>query len=101
MSRYTIVVASAAAEHFVDIVTHLELQSPAGANLWVAQYERVLESLKDMPRQYPIAREVESIDAGGLRQALVYSHRLLFTIDGSTVTVLYIWHSARRDFPDC
>ncbi len=101
MTRYTVVLATAAARELVEILQYLENDATPGAStLWIEQYERLLESLKDMPRRFPLAREAEGVHPASLRQARVYSHRVLFTIESSTVRILHIRHYAQDDLSD-
>jgi plasmid stabilization system protein ParE len=70
----------------------------AQASAWLDELERTVHSLGEYPRRFALAREASSFPGEDLRQALVHSHRIIFTIRGSTVHVLHIRHAARRDF---
>jgi plasmid stabilization system protein ParE len=76
---------------------HIAKSSPANAAKWYAGFERLTESLNQMPGRYGRARESESLNAD-LRQYIHYSHRVIFLIDedASIVRTLHVRHAARR-----
>ena len=69
----------------------------ARANAWLDELERTVHSLGEYPRRFAPAREAPSFPGEELRQTVVHSHRIVFTIRGTAVHVLHIRHAARRE----
>ncbi len=59
---------------------------------WYADLEVAIESLSTMPKRCPFARENAAFPDDELRQILVHSHRLIFTIRHRTVHILHVRH---------
>ena len=75
-----------------------EHSSAAGAQ-WLSSLMARLNTLESDPARLPLAEE--SDDAGGEIRELHFGkrrgiYRLLFRIQGKTVYILRIWHSARQ-----
>ncbi len=73
-------------------------RSPEAAVRWYRGLRQAIESLAEHPQRCPLAPENEQFEEE-IRQ-LLYGrrrgvYRLLFTIEGDTVSVLYIRHSAQ------
>jgi plasmid stabilization system protein ParE len=76
-------------------------RSSEEAARWYDQIVRAIETLREAPERCPLARESE-LHPKGLRElhfgvSRRPTHRIVFTIDGDTVIVLRVRHSARRD----
>jgi plasmid stabilization system protein ParE len=84
--------ALAAAEYIA------EHASPEVAGRWYEALEAAIKSLATMPRRCPLAREHGSLAGVELRQLVVHSHRLIFTIRASEVHVLHVRHAACENF---
>jgi plasmid stabilization system protein ParE len=74
-------------------------RSPAAAARWYAGLKKAIAKLDQMPERHPVAPD-ESEQCGiTLRQALYGRrrgvYRLLFSLEGDTVTLHYVRHSAR------
>lgn len=98
MTRFSVRLSGRASEQLSEVVSYIGREGSSDAAMrWLDEFERVVESLVVMPRRFPLARESERFAHGELRQAPVFRHRLLFTIDGSVVRVLSVRHSAQQD----
>ena len=71
-----------------------------GAGLrWFQGLEKAIASLSELPERCPIAHESESFPFEVRR--LLYGrkphvYRILFTVVGETVYILYVWHGRRK-----
>lgn len=87
-----------ARDEAADVALYIaEHAGVAQADAWLDELEQTVHSLSEYPRRFALAREASSFPGEDLRQALVHSHRIIFTIRGSTVHVLHIRHAARRN----
>jgi plasmid stabilization system protein ParE len=96
---YRVVVTATARVDAMAAFHWLADRSPDAAARWYRGLQKAITSLKTMPNRHPIAQD-ESEQLGiTLRQKLYGRrkgvYRLLFSIEGSTVTLHYIRHSAR------
>ena len=87
--------------HLEEISDYIARSSPRNALQWIENVERQLLKLETFPERHPPARETDAHDLP-LRQMLYGKgrcrYRIIFSIDGSMVTVLDIRHSSREDF---
>jgi len=102
MSEYSVEVTDAA---FVAIRKHaryitVESQSPKNAERWLEQVWDAVDSLEHLPRRAAKAQEDEFL-AYEVRQLVVGSHLLLFTIDDGErkVWVVGLRHGRRLPRP--
>ncbi len=65
------------------------------ATLWYLDIYRAMDSLKEFPARCGFAMENKFFKEE-IRQLICGKYRLLFEIDGETVRVLHIRHSARK-----
>lgn len=72
-----------------------EAASQAVAEKWKAQLLKKVSSLRQFPERCAIAPEGRLMEES-VRQLICRPYRLLFVIDGRTVTVLHVRHSARQ-----
>jgi plasmid stabilization system protein ParE len=96
---YRVVVTARARADTVEALRWLAERSPDAAARWYAGLEKAIAKLSTMPERHPIAED-ESEQLGiTLRQMLYGRHRgvyrLFFSIEGETVTLHYVRHSAR------
>lgn len=82
-----------AEEYYLFIRDHQE--SPLGAERWWSGLVEQILSLESLPLRCPLIPE-QSFFAQEIRHLLYGSHRIIFSVDGHTVTVLRIYHSARN-----
>ncbi|MGH9616844.1 MAG: type II toxin-antitoxin system RelE/ParE family toxin [Acidobacteriaceae bacterium] len=66
----------------------------AAERWWNGLVDRIL-SLESLPRRCPVIPE-QNFFADEVRHLVYASHRIIFRIDDNTVTVLRIYHGARR-----
>jgi len=93
--KYRVRIAPPALVDAVAAHEYISLDSPAAADRWFEGLIRAIDTLTLHPRRYPMAREARRFRKE-IRQLLYKSHRVLFTIDGDEVRVLYVHHAARR-----
>jgi plasmid stabilization system protein ParE len=97
--KYRVVVTATARADAIEAFTWIAERSPDAAARWYDGLQKAITKLTKMPQRHPIAQD-ESEQLGiTFRQMLngrrkgVY--RLLFSIEGDTVTLHYVRHSAR------
>lgn len=93
-SRYDIIVTPIAAEDLKDIVRSIAQHSPAAAESVADEIGRRAESLERFPRRGVRAREGAAFGED-VRQLVVMSYRILYSIRGRTVFILRIGHGSR------
>jgi plasmid stabilization system protein ParE len=72
--------------------------APLAARRFVQSLRRRIAALKTFPEGYGLAPEAQ--DAGvELRQLIHGMYRVLYTVDGTTVTIHAVRHGARRPLP--
>jgi plasmid stabilization system protein ParE len=74
-------------------------RSPAVAARWFAGLEKAVAKLSKMPQRHPVAQE-ESEHVGITLRQMLYGRRpgvfrILFSVEGDTVTLHYVRHSAQ------
>ncbi|MBO0800051.1 MAG: type II toxin-antitoxin system RelE/ParE family toxin [Blastocatellia bacterium] len=74
-------------------------RSPDAAARWYGGLEKAIATLRQNPARHPVAEE-ETEQFGITIRRMLYGRRrgvfrILFTIEGDTVTLLYVRHSAR------
>jgi plasmid stabilization system protein ParE len=94
-----VVVTATARADAIAAFRWLADRSPNAAARWYDGLQKAITSLKKIPGRHPIAQD-ESEQLGiTLRQKLYGRrkgvYRLLFSIEGDTVTLHYVRHSAR------
>ena len=96
---YRVVFTPRAREDAMEAFLWLAERSPEAASRWYEGLEKAVASLSKYPKRNPIAEEESKILGLEIRQKLhgrrrgVY--RILFTIDGDTVFLLYVRHGAQ------
>jgi len=96
---YRIVVTLTARTDAVEAFRWIAEQSPDAAARWYAGFQRAIAKLSRNPERHPVAEE-ESEQAGITLRQMLYGrrrgiYRILFSIQGETVTVHSVRHSAR------
>ena len=95
---YRVVITAKARADVVEAFRWMAEQSPVAAARWYAGLEKAIAKLTEMPLRCPIAQDETDQLSVTLRQMLYGRrgvYRILFSIDGDTVTVHYVRHSAR------
>lgn len=87
--------SAGAEEELREAKRYLEKHAPEYVSEWGARMRRAVLSLRDMPQRCAFAPEKDLFELE-LRQLLEGSYRILFHIEGKTVRVLHIRHSARQ-----
>ena len=96
---YRVVITARARADAVEALRWLAERSPDAAARWYAGLEKAIAKLSIMPERNPIAED-ESEQLGITLRQMLYGrrrgvYRLFFSIEGETVTLHYIRHSAR------
>ena len=96
---YRVVVTARARADTVEALRWLAERSPAAAARWYAGLEKAIAKLSTLPERHPIAED-ESEQLGITLRQMLYGrrrgvYRLFFSIEGETVTLHYVRHSAR------
>jgi len=96
---YRVVVTARARADAVQAFRWIADQSPDAAARWYIGLEKAIAKLTTMPERHPIAED-ESEQLGITLRQMLYGrrrgvYRLLFSIEGETVTLHYVHHSAR------
>lgn len=102
--KYRIEISSVAEAEADSVFLRLsQVTSPAKASQWYSGLLKAIESLSQMPKRCPLARENEYFSQE-IRQLLYgrgrNSYRVLFTIlegqDMSTIRILHIRHASQQ-----
>jgi plasmid stabilization system protein ParE len=97
-AKFEVVFHPAARDEAVEAAMHIaDRASPEQADAWLDAIEAAVRTLSEFPRRFPAAREAVAFPGQELRQAIVHSHRVIFTIRGGTVHVLHVRHAAQMD----
>jgi plasmid stabilization system protein ParE len=96
---YRVVFTARARADAVRQFRYLAERSPAAAGRWYAGLEKAVAKLRKMPARHPIAED-ESEQVGITLRQMLYGRRpgvfrILFSIEGDTVTLHYVRHSAQ------
>jgi plasmid stabilization system protein ParE len=95
---YRVVFTARARADAVKQFHFLADRSPAAAARWFTGLEKAIAKLSKMPERHPIAED-ESEHVGIPLRQMLYGRpgvfRILFSIEGDTVTLHYVRHSAQ------
>jgi toxin ParE1/3/4 len=96
---YRVVFTARARADAVEQFRYLVQRSPAAAGRWYTGLEKAITKLSSMPERHPIAEDETEQLGINLRQMLYGRrpgvYRILFSVEGDTVTVHYVRHSAQ------
>src|SRR5882724_2781257 len=93
---FSIQITSLALTDIDDAVDFYEREaSKAVASKWLDGLVDEVETLQDNPHRCALAPENDDLDFE-VRQTHFKLHRVLFTVEGNTVNILRIYHSARK-----
>jgi plasmid stabilization system protein ParE len=96
---YRVVFTARAKADLIEQFRYLADRSPTAADRWYAGIEKAIGKLGTMPERHPIAHD-ETEQIGLTLRQMLYGRRpgvfrILFSIEGDTVTLHYIRHTAR------
>lgn len=96
---YRVVFTAKARADAVKQFQYLADRSPAAAGRWFIGLEKAIAKLSKMPERHPVAQD-ESEQLGISLRQMLYGRRpgvfrILFSIEGDTVTLHYVRHSAQ------
>jgi toxin ParE1/3/4 len=102
--RYHVLIHPEAEEEVKRAYAWLQKESPVAAERWRTGLLKKVATLAKFPERCPFAQEAEKL--GEPVRQLLYGrrlssrYRLLFVIEGDTVTVLHVRHGAQRRLAD-
>ena len=88
-------IALADAEEYVTFIRS-DRQEPQAAERWWNGLLEAIFSLETMPERCPVIPEHAHFPEE-IRHLLYFSHRILFSVQKRTVTILRIYHASRRE----
>jgi plasmid stabilization system protein ParE len=96
--KYRVVVTARARADAVEAFRWMAAQSPTAAARWFAGLEKAIAKLSSLPERQPLAED-DSERLGITLRELLYGrrrgvYRILFSVEGETVTLHYVRHSA-------
>jgi plasmid stabilization system protein ParE len=97
--NYHVVVTARARADAVEAFRWIAERSPDDAARWYVGLEKAIAKLSKVPERHPIAED-ESEQLGITLRQMLYGrrrgvYRLFFSIEGETVTLHYVRHSAQ------
>jgi plasmid stabilization system protein ParE len=99
VNPYQITILPRARLEAMESFRWLAQRSPAAAARWFAGLEKAIAKLAENPQRHPIADEESERFGFTIRQSLYGrrrgTYRILYTVEGDTISVLAIRHSAR------
>jgi plasmid stabilization system protein ParE len=96
---YRVVFTARARADLIEQFRYLADRSPTAAARWYAGIEKAIGKLGTLPERHPIAQD-ETEQFGVTLHQMLYGRRpgvfrILFSVEGGTVTLHYVRHSAR------
>jgi plasmid stabilization system protein ParE len=96
---YRVVFTARARADAIEQFHYLADRSPDAAARWYTGLDKAIAKLSTLPERHPIAED-ESEQLGVTLRQMLYGRRpsvfrILFTIEGDTVTLHYVRHSAQ------
>ena len=95
--EFSVEITSAAladAEAYVNYIRDDRVEPIAAEDWWNGLLDQIF-SLETLPRRCPIIPEQQYFE-DEMRHLIYASHRIIFSIDQHTVTILRIYHGARK-----
>lgn len=93
--KYRVIIQPAVDHNIEAVYDYLWTDAPLYAERWLTGIYEAIFSLDQMPRRCTQAADAESWGIE-IRQLLYGSHRILFTISGPEVHVLYLQHMRQQ-----
>jgi plasmid stabilization system protein ParE len=95
--KYKVTFRAEARGEAVDAARYISKHADSETALrWYEGLEAAIKSLEDMPLRCPPAREHGAFPGIDWRQLVYASHRLIFMVEGDTVHVLHVRHTAQK-----
>jgi len=96
---YRVVFTARARADVLEQFRYLADRSPDAAARWYVGIEKAVAKLSTLPERHPIAQD-ETNQLGLTLRQMLYGRRpgvfrILFSVEGDTVTLHYVRHSAR------
>ncbi|MBC7335344.1 MAG: type II toxin-antitoxin system RelE/ParE family toxin [Clostridia bacterium] len=97
--RYRVLITVSAERDVAQAYEYIRRENPRAARRWLAGLREQILTLEQFPLRCAVVPEADEL--GYPYRHLLYGHyRLVFRVDGSTVTVLRVIHQARLlEFP--
>jgi toxin ParE1/3/4 len=93
-TRYKVLVTRHAEEDIVSIWHYIASDSKERANLFIAEIEERLPTLRNFPGRCPVIAESELLGIE-YRQMIIGNYRIILRIERETVFIMRIVHGAR------
>jgi plasmid stabilization system protein ParE len=95
--KYAVLVTPEAQANITAAYEYIAESSPMNAANWLRAVYKKIDGLETFPRRFGQAREQPHFSEE-LRQAVVHSHRIIFSIDDAsrTVHVVHVRHTKMR-----
>jgi plasmid stabilization system protein ParE len=87
--KYTVIVTPEAQSNISAAYDYIAQQSPRNAGKWVRGLYKNIDRLEAFPRRFGEAREQAHFQEE-IRQVVFKPHRIIYTIDDATKTVLVV-----------
>lgn len=91
MKKYRIDIKPTAERDLARRYAQIERESPQNAVNWYLRIIEAIEKLDELAERCPIAPEDLDIQKG-IRHLVIGDYRVLYIIDGETVSVLHVRH---------
>ena len=97
--KYRVVITARAKADALKAFRWLADESPDAAARWYVGLEEAIAKLARLPKRHPVAEE-ESEQLGITLRQMLYGrrrgvYRIFFSVEGDTVTLHYVRHSAQ------
>jgi toxin ParE1/3/4 len=97
--RYRVVWAGAATHDLEEIVEHIAAESPVNARSVLRRISDRAAALEVSPGRGRVVPELAGFGINNFREIVVRPYRLMYRVDGHTVSVLAVF-DGRRDIED-
>jgi plasmid stabilization system protein ParE len=92
---FQVVVTAEAIKSIDDMFAYIAADNPPAAAKLVAEFGKNIRSLRRMPKRCPVAPEQDVLDLPDVRHLIHNHYRIVFAVEGKTVVILEVRHSAR------
>ncbi|MEW6107965.1 MAG: type II toxin-antitoxin system RelE/ParE family toxin [Nitrospirota bacterium] len=94
MQNYRVKITRTAESDINEIFQYIASNNETAAKKWIVEIERQIDSLEQFPLRCPVIPE--SKDLGKEYRHIIYGdYRTIFKIDGLTIVIMRVIHSAR------
>ena len=98
-SRFRVRWADVAVVDLEELLAHIAIDSPANAERMLDQLERRAATLESAPARGRVVPELAQFGMRTWRELVIKPYRLIYRVEGHTVTVLALF-DGRRDVED-